>query len=175
MRIPAPGEAHRFEIRAVAPPWHRGGCDHNQLSTERVLTVGCTCAPPNGGETTKQIKTPVCARAATRQGWMQVLVLMVSGGNLIAASSSSTLSLSLCVVILPQLRADAESHDAFRVLAKPWSCFKVEVGNNKETGLEASGLFLDMICKIQLNAATCWVGEKHSVCCLLEASPAEAV
>lgn len=108
---------------------------------------------------------------------MQVLVLMVSGVNLIAASSSSalSLSLSLCVVILPQLRADAESHDAFQVLAKPWSCFKVEVGDNKETGLKASGLFLDMICKIQLNAATCWVGEKGSVCCLLEASPAEAV
>ena len=48
------------------------------------------------------------------------------GGNLIAASSSSTLPLSLspptlslslsrCVVILPQLK-DAESRDAFQVL-----------------------------------------------------------
>lgn len=44
VRIPAPGEAHRSEIRAAAPPWHRGGCDHNQVSRERAVTRGCTCA-----------------------------------------------------------------------------------------------------------------------------------
>ncbi|MEQ2181399.1 hypothetical protein GOODEAATRI_011283, partial [Goodea atripinnis] len=37
VRIPTPGEAHRSEIRAVAPPWHRGGCDHNQVSRERAV------------------------------------------------------------------------------------------------------------------------------------------
>lgn len=55
VRIPAPGEAHRSEKRAVAPPWHRGGCDHNQLSRERVSTVGCTRAPSDGGNNPYQV------------------------------------------------------------------------------------------------------------------------
>ena len=66
VRIPAPGEAHRSEIRAVAPPWHRGGCDHNQVSEERILTVGCTCAPADGRENTLKrqcVCVCVCVRA----------------------------------------------------------------------------------------------------------------
>jgi len=111
VRIPAPGEAHRYEIRAVTPPWDRGGCDHYQQSGERVLTAGCTCAPSDGWrKMNKMIKTPVCLRKKEvrwrereskrvwgEDGWVdcKLLVLMARGVNFIAASSSSTLSLSL--------------------------------------------------------------------------------
>lgn len=115
VRIPAPGEAHRSEIRAVTPPWHRGGCDHNQLSKERLSTVGCTCAPLSGEKTHQEDKecSQKQARPRKRRGWLdrKFLMLMVRGVNLIAASSSSALSPPLSL-----LRADAESHDAFRVL-----------------------------------------------------------
>lgn len=61
VRIPAPGEAHRSEIRAVAPPWHRGGCYHNQLTKERVLIAGCARATFTGRKN-KHNTTPECVR-----------------------------------------------------------------------------------------------------------------
>lgn len=119
MRIPAPGEAHRSEIRAVAPPWHRGGCDHNQVSRERAVTQGCTCAPSKRGGGRNQTKAARKSDAAVRMDGQSG-----SFGADGAQSASYSSRLLLRPPSLPPFLSlvawlschNWESHDAFQVL-----------------------------------------------------------
>ena len=139
VRIPAPGEAHRSEIRAVTPPWHRGGCDHNQLSRERLSTMGCTCAPSSGGKNTSRGQSVFAKPSAPDKETRMDRPQVSDADGAWSECYRSKLLLSLLSLSLSPLRADAESHDAFRVLP----CCGPAVGRrwDLETKKRRGGLF----------------------------------